>query len=397
MILILNCGSSSLKFKLYDIDGNLISDGELLNISSNNSKIKYNNYLINKKIECNIKVSKFYEAIVILEKILTNKKIGIITNLSEIKIIGHRFVHGGDKYREPVLCNDSVLKYLEEISDFNITHFSNSIDILKVCQKDFKGAYNLLVFDTSFHSTIPEENYTYPLPRELMEKYHIKKYGFHGISYSYVLEEYKKLENNQQPNVVICHLGGGSSICAVKDGKSYDTTMGLTPTSGLIMSSRCGDLDPLISAYILEREKMSFSNLYKLFSELGGLYALFGSKDAKKLSEKCQEGDKKAIMAKKIICLDFKKKLLSMMSSYSKLDSIILTGGLGCKNIYLREKMMENLDFFGIKIDDNENKNIVNEVGIISKKDSPIKVYIIPTNEEYQIYKECKKILKKQQ
>lgn len=392
MFLILNCGSSSLKFKLFNLEDKLIADGNFSNIGSTNSEVKYNTYVGNAlKFKKRIRIDCVEQAIKILENILISEQYGVINNFNEINVIGHRIVHGGDKYTEPIEYNKEVYKYLNQFSEFNLTHFKNAIDVVNICEHDFNNCHNLLVFDTSFHSTIPRKNYIYPLPLSLTEKYNIRKYGFHGISYSYVLKKYECITDNQKPNVILCHLGGGSSICAVKDGKSYDTTMGLTPNSGLLMSSRCGDLDPLLSAYLLEKENMSFLEIYNLLNEQSGYLSIAGTKDAKEIADRCNLKDEKALLTKEIISENFKKNLLSMMSSYFQLDSIVLTGGMGSKNAYIREALLIGLDYFGIKLDKIKNKETLNKVGIISEQDSKIKIYVIPTDEEFEIYEECKR------
>lgn len=391
MFLVLNCGSSSLKFKLFNLEDKLIADGNFSNIGSVNSEVKYNTYVGNiSKLKNKIMINSVEHAIKILEDILISKKYGVINNLNEINVIGHRIVHGGDKYTEPIEYNEEIYKYLNQFSEFNLTHFTNAIAVVKICEHDFNHCRNLLVFDTSFHATIPSKNYIYSLPLNLTKKYNIRKYGFHGISYSYVLKKYECITGNQKPNVILCHLGGGSSICAVKDGKSYDTTMGLTPNSGLLMSSRCGDLDPLLSAYLLEKEGMNFLEIYKLLNEHSGYFSIAGTKDAKEIADRCSLKDENALLTKEIISENFKKNLLSMMASYTQLDSIILTGGMGSKNTYMRESILDGLDYFGIKLDKEKNKENFNKVGIISENDSKIKIYVIPTDEEFEIYEECK-------
>lgn len=397
MILVLNCGSSSLKFKLFDLNEHLLVEGDCSNIGTKNSRFKFISYGVDiHKFEIKIQIENIKEAVVVLKRFLMDKQYSPVNNLNDIKIIGHRIVHGGDKFTEAVVYDDNIYDYLKEYANFNITHFENAISVINTCKRDFNNADNLVVFDTAFHASIPLENYLYPIPQSLAKKYKIRKYGFHGISYSYVLKKYETLTGNLQPNVILCHLGGGSSICAVKNGKSYDTTMGLTPNSGLMMSSRCGNIDPMISAFLMDKQHSNFLSIYKMLNEDSGYFSLANTKDAKEIINKCYDNDQGAKLLRKMICHDFKKNLLSMMASYSSIDSIVLTGGMGTKNIKMRESMLDELDYFGIKLSKQKNETVFNKVGIISDDNSKISVYVIPTDEEFEIYSQCKeKILKK--
>lgn len=396
-ILVINSGSTSLRFCLVNsINNSIISSGGVENIGTPEMTFKYKNFKGN-RIQFKIQLNSYDEILNIIFRYLLDSNIGVLDSFDEIEAIGHRIIHGADKYIEPTIIDDQVYNDIKLLSFIAPLHNEKILFSINSCMKKFPSIKNIGVFDTSFHLTIPRENYTYSIPKDLTEKHKIRKYGFHGISYSYVLNRYSELINKdiKDINTVMCHLGGGSSICAVKNGKSFNTTMGYSPLSGLIMVTRSGDIDPTIILSIMDAYNVSAKEAIELLNNESGYYAMANVKDAKSLVEKSLAGDEDAIFLRKCINNDFKKHLLGMMANLNTVDSIILTGGIGAKNIEQREMLLSDLDFFDIKLDKDKNKSIFNSEGIISSDNSKIPIYVIPTNEELEIAKQCQKVLKR--
>lgn len=394
VVLVINNGSSSLKFSIIETSTNLtLAQGSINNIGSIGSYIKYETYKGIRK-NTNIKINNHSAALDIMCDYIFDNNIGVLNSVKDIDVIGHRVVHGGEKYTHATIVNDQVLKDIDELSILAPIHNKVSLNSIIDCQKKFPNTDNVAVFDTSFHTTIPKENFMYAIPKELYEKYKIRKYGFHGISYNYVLERYSNIIDKEKNNIntVICHLGGGCSMCAIKDGKSIDTTMEYTPLSGLIMANRSGTVDPSIIPRIMEIYNITSEEVIKILNNQSGYLAIANDKDAKNIVERSKIGDSDSILLRKMVDHDFKKNLLSMMSNLNTIDSIIMTGGMGSKNIDQRELFLSNLDYFGLKLDKDKNKSAFNIESIISAKDSKIPIYVIPTNEELEIAKQSQKI-----
>lgn len=394
VVLVINNGSSSLKFSIIETSTNLtLAQGSINNIGSIGSYIKYETYKGIRK-NTNIKINNHSAALDIMCDYIFDNNIGVLNSVKDIDVIGHRVVHGGEKYTHATIVNDQVLKDIDELSILAPIHNKVSLNSIIDCQKKFPNTDNVAVFDTSFHTTIPKENFMYAIPKELYEKYKIRKYGFHGISYNYVLDRYSNIISKEKNNIstVICHLGGGCSMCAIKNGKSIDTTMEYTPLSGLIMANRSGTLDPAIIPRIMEIYNITSEEVIKILNNKSGYLAIANDKDAKNVVERSEKGDSDSILLRKMVNHDFKKNLLSMMSNLDSIDSIIMTGGMGSKNIDQRELFLSNLDYFGLKLDKDKNKSVFDIESIISAQDSKIPIYVIPTNEELEIAKQCQKI-----
>jgi len=394
VVLVINNGSSSLKFSIIETSTNLtLAQGSINNIGSIGSYIKYEIYKGIRK-NTNIKINNHSAALDIMCDYIFDNNIGVLNSVKDIDVIGHRVVHGGEKYTHATIVNDQVLKDIDELSILAPIHNKVSLNSIIDCQKKFPNTDNVAVFDTSFHTTIPKENFMYAIPKELYEKYKIRKYGFHGISYNYVLDRYSNIISKEKNNIstVICHLGGGCSMCAIKNGKSIDTTMEYTPLSGLIMANRSGTLDPAIIPRIMEIYNITSEEVIKILNNKSGYLAIANDKDAKNIVERSEKGDSDSILLRKMVNHDFKKNLLSMMSNLDSIDSIIMTGGMGSKNIDQRELFLSNLDYFGLKLDKDKNKSVFDIESIISAQDSKIPIYVIPTNEELEIAKQCQKI-----
>lgn len=397
IVLVINNGSSSSRFSVIETDNDLVlAQGGAENIGSLTSYYKYENYKgVKEKIDMHI--SNHSEALTIMNSYIFSSSLGVLSSIKDIDVIGHRVVHGGEKYTKATIIDDNVLKDIDELSIMAPLHNTKAIESIINCKIKFPNIDNVAVFDTAFHSTIPKENFMYAIPKELYEKYGIRKYGFHGTSYSYVLDRYSSIASKEinTINTVICHLGGGCSMCAIKDGKSFDTTMEYTPLSGLIMANRSGTIDTAIIPRIMQIYNVSAEETIELLNNKGGYLAIANDKDAKSIVERSKLGDEDAKFLRKMVDHDFKKYLLSMMSNLTKLDSIILTGGMGAKNKEQRELFLSNLDLFGLKLDKNKNNQTFDTEAIISCDESKIPIYVIPTNEEMEIAKQCKKIKEK--
>lgn len=397
IFLVINNGSTSLRFSVIDATNNLImAHGGIECIGTSKSYFKYENYNgIKERIDMNI--NNCAEALKLINLYIFDKKIGVLNSKENITAIGHRIVHGGEKYKEATIIDEVVLSDISKLSNIIPLHGTKTIESIIECQHNFKNTCNIAVFDTAFHSTIPKENYLYAIPKELYEKYGIRKYGFHGISYNYVLNRYSNIinKNLDSINTIICHLGGGSSICAIKNGKSFDTTMGYTPLSGLIMASRSGNIDPTILPVIMQIYNITANEAIAMLNNLSGYFAICNDKSAKNVVERSEKGDSDAILLRNMLNLDFKRNLLSMIANLDRIDSIIMTGGIGSKNIEQREMFLSNLEQFGISLDKKKNNNVFAKEDLISNTNSKIPIYVIPTNEELEIANQCKKIMTK--
>lgn len=397
LVLVINNGSTSSRFSIINPEKKLIlAQGGAENIGTSTSYYKYENNM-GQKETVPMRIDNCNDALTIMSTYILSNNLGVLNSVKEIDIIGHRVVHGGEKYTTATFIDNGVLKDIERLSLLAPLHNKKAIESIESCQSRFSGIDNIAVFDTAFHSTIPRENYLYAIPKVLYEKYGIRKYGFHGISYSYVLNRYLEIENKKKEdtNVVICHLGGGCSMCSIKNGKSFDTTMGYTPLSGLIMASRSGTVDPAIIPYMMKIYNISINEVLDILNNKSGYLAICDEKDAKAIVERSQMGDSDAILLRKMSNFDFKKHLLSMMANMEKIDSIIMTGGMSAKNKEQREMFLSDLEQFGIKLDKKKNMEIFDSEAIISAEDSNIPIYVIPTEEEKEIAEQCKTLVKR--
>lgn len=396
MILVINNGSTSFRFKVFKSkDYSILATGAIERLFMDDCYIKYNTTSCN--IKENITIKNYDDAIEIMTKLLLDKNIGVIKNKNEIKAIGYRVVHGGEKFHESVIIDNSTLDAIKDLCDLMPLHGKSITNSIEACSNEFNNSLPIAVFDTAFHSTIPKENYLYAIPYEYYMKYGIRKYGFHGISYSFVLKRVLDLTNKKRDNYdgIICHLGGGSSICSIKNGNSYDTTMEFTPSSGLIMASRVGNIDPMALFYIMQRDGKSIDDIIKMINYESGYKALCNDTDMKSIVDRSEKNDIDAVLTRKMIEIDFKKNLLSMMANIDKVDSIIFTGGIGAKNKEQREMLLRSLSNYGIEIDRELNNKCFNNEMIISTQNSRIPVYVIPDDEEKEIASECVKLIKR--
>lgn len=394
-ILVLNCGSSSLKYQLINMETEeVLASGKYERIGEKEAFITHK--VNDKKIKIDNPAYNHTEAIDFTLKQLTNPEYKVIDSLDEINAIGHRLVHGGEKIAESVVIDDNVIEILKECSDLAPLHNPACILGIEACKNVMPEKPMVGVFDTAFHQSIPKERYIYPIPYEYYKKYGIRKYGFHGTSHMYVSHRLAEIENKniEDMKIVTCHLGQGSSICAIQGGKSVDTSMGLTPLGGIPMVTRSGDLDPSILLYLMKKEKMSAQDMENILNKESGVSGISGlAPDFRVIENASNEGDEKA----KIAMDNFKYTIASYIAKYAVamngIDSIIFTGGVGENQINIRKGICEQLKFMGVEIDVNEN-NSRGEEKLISKPESKVKVFVIPTNEELMIAKETKRLVK---
>ncbi len=385
-VFVLNCGSSSVKYQLIDMEK------EEVLAKGNYERIGENSFLTHKvngeKIVIEEKVKNHGEALKIILDQLLSEKYGVIKSLNEITAVGHRIVHGGEYFDKSVLVTEDVIKKIEECSKLAPLHNPAAVMGIRACQKEMPNAKMAVVFDTAYHQTMPAKNYIYPVPYELYEKHGVRKYGAHGTSHKYIANRVEAIEGRKDLKIVNCHLGQGASLCAIKDGISLDTSMGLTPLGGIPMCARSGDLDPSVVTYIMEQEGLSTEEVTTLLNKKSGVLGISGvSADFRDIEGAAAEGNERANLA-----LDFYAyKVAQFISSYAVtlqgIDVITFTAGIGENQFHSRKKICDNLKFMGLEIDEEKNK-IRGEEILISTPNSKIKAYIIPTDEEMMIAKD---------
>jgi acetate kinase len=396
IILVINCGSSSLKYQLINTENaEVMAKGLAERIGINGSLLTHQVGDKKTKIEQDMKDHK--DAIKMVLDALIDKDHGIIKSMSEINAVGHRVVHGGEVFSDSVLINDNVLKTLMDCIELAPLHNPANIDGIKACQEIMNCTPMVAVFDTAFHQTMPENAYLYAIPYEYYLKYKIRRYGFHGTSHKYVSVRAAKMLNRpiEDLKIITCHLGNGSSITAVKGGKSIDTSMGFTPLEGLPMGTRSGDIDPSIIPYLMQKENLSTEEVINILNKKSGVYGISGiSSDFRDLEEAVEkENNERAKFALDVFEYRVKKIIGSYVAAMGGVDAIVFTAGVGENGINIRKSILNGLEFLGFNIDEEKNKIRGKEI-IISTDDSKIKIMVIPTNEEYMIAKDTEKIVK---
>ena len=392
-ILVVNCGSSSLKFQLID------SETEEVAASGLCERIGLDGALIYKvngdKIKQEIDLPDHEVAIKKVLDTLLDKEIGVLTSLDEIGAIGHRMVHGGEKFSSSVIINEEIIKQIETCNDLAPLHKPANLLGVRACQEVMPGVPNVVVFDTAFHQTMPSKAYLYALPKEYYEKYGVRRYGFHGTSHSFVskrLAELAGLDINNS-RMIICHIGSGASISAIKDGKSVDTSMGMTPLEGLMMGTRSGDMDPAIIEFICQKENITVQEMTTILNKKSGALGLSGlSNDYRDLVEAAQGGNQDAINALDVMVYRVIKYIGAYYMALGGVDAIALTAGVGENNLELRAKIVEGLAAIGIKLDVEANA-VRGDERKISTDDSAAQVWVVPTNEELAIARETARLV----
>lgn len=395
-ILVINSGSSSLKYQLINmVNETVLAKGLCERIGIDNSFLKHtkagSSAVVIEKDLYNHKV-----AIEEVIKTLTDPEIGVIKNMSDIKAIGHRVVHGGEKFHSSVIIDDAVMAAIKSCIDIAPLHNPPNITGIKACQQIMPGIPQVAVFDTAFHQTMPKDAYLYALPYEYYEKYSIRKYGFHGTSHKYVAQRAAAMLKKplSEVKLITCHLGNGGSICAIKNGKSIDTSMGFTPLDGLVMGTRSGTVDAAAVLYLMDKEGMSCKEANDMLNKKSGLLGISGiSSDMRDILEKADKGDSRAKLAIDLFIYRVKTFIGQYVAVMNGVDAIVFTAGVGENNSALRASVCNGLSFFGISIDEAKN-NKRSEESEISNEDSKVKVFVIATNEELAIARETLELTK---
>ena len=378
-ILVLNSGSSSLKFQLFEMpQATVLVKGLAERIGEETSRFVANNYEVTQPI------ATHKDALHLLTNYLLDTQHQIVKNTSEIVAVGHRVVHGGNTFMQPTLIDQKVKDKIKELFSLAPLHNPANLTGIETAEEIFKDAKQIAVFDTAFHHTIPVENHKYAIPDNFY-KSGIKKYGFHGISHQYVSRQANKLLGRHDTKLITLHLGNGASATAVLDGKSYDTTMGFGPMNGLIMGTRSGDIDQSIIFYLLDKLNYSSSEIQTILNKQSGMKALAGSNDLRDIETAATNNDKNAVLALKIYTGAIKKYIGNFTAQMNGLDALIFTAGIGENSDVVRDLATRELSFFGIEIDRDKNRNPKKYQGDITGKNSKVKVLVIPTNEEKEI------------
>ena len=397
-ILVINCGSSSLKYQLIDMDNSkALSSGKCDRIGVESIESPFIEYKKDgKKIKEEVALPDHKTAFELIMKYLLDPEVGVIKSMSEIDAIGHRVAHGGPKLTKTAVITDKVLEEYNIAIEYAPLHNPAHLQGINACMKLMPETPEVLVFDTSFHTTIPEYASLYAIPYEYYEKYAVKRYGAHGSSHKYIAEEAAKQlgKKKEEINIISCHLGNGSSVAAIKGGKCVDTSMGLTPLEGLIMGTRSGDLDPAVLEFIMKKENLSIEEMMTVLNKKSGLLGISEiTGDVRDLKNLAAEGNKRAELAINMFAYRVKKYIGAYMAVLGKVDAIIFEGGIGEHNFDVVNKCVEGLEPLGIVFDSSHNKEEVYE-GIISKPESKIKMLVIPTNEELEIARETMNAIK---
>lgn len=393
-VLVLNCGSSSLKYQLINMETEeVLASGKYERIGEEEAFITHKAQ--GKKVEIKKAAYDHKEAIEFTLAQFTNPEYKVIESLDEIEAIGHRVVHGGELFKESVVIDEKVVEGISECSEFAPLHNPAAILGIEACKNVMPGKPMVAVFDTTFHQTMPKDKYVYPIPYEYYKKYGVRKYGAHGTSHMYVSQRLAEIENKniEDLKIVTCHLGQGSSICAVDGGKSIDTSMGLTPLGGIPMVTRSGDLDPSVLTYLMKKENLSAGEMEDILNKKSGVMGISGlAPDFRVIEAESYENNERAAIAME----SFKYAVASYIAKYAAamngIDYIVFTGGVGENQINIRKGILEKLTFMGVEVDVDAN-NMRGEEKVISKPESKVKVYVIPTNEELMIAKETMRLI----
>ncbi len=388
-VLVINCGSSSLKYQLINSDTEAVLAKGLCERIGIDGRLVYQKAGLNKEItEAPMPTHK--EAIKLVLDALVNENTGAIASLQEVNAIGHRVVHGGEKFASSVVITDEVIAAVEECNDLAPLHNPANLIGINVCTELMPGVPQVAVFDTAFHQTMPTKAFLYGLPIEYYKKHKVRRYGFHGTSHSFVSKravEFLGLDKDNS-KVIVCHLGNGSSISAVVNGKCIDTTMGLTPLEGVVMGTRSGNIDPAIMEYIAKKENLDIAGVMNVLNKKSGVQGLSGvSSDMRDINDACDAGNVDAINAMEVLCYGIAKFVGGYVAAMNGVDAIVFTAGVGENDHVVREKVTSYLGYLGITLNKEANKARGKEI-VLSTEDSKVKVAIIPTNEELAICRE---------
>lgn len=394
-VLVINCGSSSLKFQLINSDSEAVLAKGLCERIGIDGRLTYQPAGGEKEVSDKA-MPTHTEAIQFVIDALTNEKTGVVKSLDEIGAVGHRVVHGGEKFASSVVITDEVKKAVEECNDLAPLHNPANLIGVAACEKLMPGTPMVAVFDTAFHQTMPEKAYMYGLPYEYYEKYKVRRYGFHGTSHSYVSKRTAEILGvpYDQTKTIVCHLGNGASVSAVLNGQCVDTSMGLTPLEGLVMGTRSGDIDPAILEFIAKKENLDIAGLMNMLNKKSGVYGLSNnlSSDFRDLDAAAAEGNVPAKIALEVFAYRVAKYVGSYVAAMNGVDNIVFTAGIGENSGAVRADVLSYLGYLGIEVDEEANKKGGEEV-VISTPDSKVKVLVVPTNEELAIARETVALL----
>lgn len=395
-ILVINAGSSSLKYQLFDMEQNVVlAKGLCERIGLDGA---FTHKVGDRELKIEPKMENHSQAIQLVIDTLTDKEWGVISDISEIAAVGHRAVHGAEKFVEATLMDDEKLAIMDSLAEFAPLHNPPSTLGIRACMEVMgKDVPQVGVYDTAFHYGMPKTSAIYPLPYEYYEKYGIRRYGFHGTSHGFVAAECAKLLGKapEELNIVTCHLGNGSSIAAVKGGKCMDTSMGFTPLAGLMMGTRCGDIDPAVATFIMNKEGLTPDEMSNIMNKKSGALGVSGvSSDFRDLAEQAEKGNERCQLALDMFCYQVTKYIGSYAAAMGGVDAIVFTAGIGENNGTMRTKIMEPLRFLGTEIDAEKNAQR-GKAMVVSTEESRVKICVIPTNEELAIAQQTLKVVTK--
>ncbi len=393
-VLVINSGSSSVKYQLFNMEEEeVLVKGIVERIGIDGSFLEQE-FSRRDELRIDEEIENHSQAINLIMDTLLDDEVGVIEDMEEISAVGHRVVHGGEEFSGSVKITEEVIEKMEEVSDLAPLHNPPNLAGIRVCRELMPETPQIGVFDTSFHQSMPEHAYIYALPYEYYKKYGIRRYGFHGTSHRYVAQRAADMAGKdlEDMNIITCHLGNGASVAAVKNGKSVDTSMGLTPLEGLVMGTRCGDLDPAIVPFLQKREDLSPDEIDSIMNKESGLLGLSGiSNDSRDIEEAASEGDKRAQLARDVFAYRVKKYIGAYTAAMGGVDAIVFTAGIGENAVGLREEMLSGLEYLGFELDEKANHTRGEEVEI-STSESDVSVFVVPTDEELVIARDTAEI-----
>jgi acetate kinase len=396
-ILVINAGSSSVKFTCMNSeDFTVLASGLIERIGVMGTLFNYRRFE-SEKITKEVDVKNTRQALALITSYLCNPALGVMKSLNEIVAIGHRVVHGGEEITTPALINSQVKRVIKKYFEFAPLHNPPNLEGIEACEEVFPGISQVGVFDTAFHSTMSPSAYLYALPLELYENDRVRRYGFHGTSHKYVSCEAAHILNQAMDSlkIITCHLGNGSSITAVKEGHCVDTSMGFTPLEGLMMGTRCGDLDPAVIFYLMERKQMTIVEVNEMLNRKSGMFGLaaIGSSDLRDVEQKIMEGHVQAKVAFEVFCYRIRKYIGAYIAAMGGVDVIVFTAGIGENSHRVRTAICCGMEGLGVVLDTHKNVSLNRSKGEIGKPESRVKILIVPTNEELEIARETMEVL----
>ena len=397
-ILVINAGSSSIKYQLIDMaTEKVIAKGmcDRIGIAGGNFKLKADG---RDDYKVDIQMANHKEAVKLVLDALVSPEHGVIESLSEISAVGHRVLHGGEKFSGSVIVNEDVIAAIEECCELGPLHNPHNLTGIRACEAMMPGVPQVAVFDTGFHQTMPDYAYMYALPYEYYEKYRIRRYGFHGTSHRYVSLRAAEMLGRKDLKIVTCHLGNGSSIAAVKDGKCFDTTMGLTPLEGIMMGTRCGSIDPAIIPLLMKKENLTPDEIDTIMNKKSGILGVSQvTSDNRDIEQGAKEGNERYQLIESMICHQLTKYIGGYAAAMGGVDAVVFTGGIGENNPHYRARVAEKLAFLGVELDEETNKKAMrtSEEFVLTTPDSKVKILMIPTNEELMIAKDTLELVSK--